>query len=444
MEYLSSGNIAIIDLSTSRVDTEKISDDLIMERIGGVGITTYLYERFKDEDPIVFGTGLLTGTLVPGSSLGIITAKSPLTGNMVHAPFCLYAGMETKYSGFDYMVVKGVAENPAYLWLHDGIADIKDANEFWGKTPWEIADLQVGLRNTLGDELIQFLSIGKAGEEGSDIAQILVNCWPSGDRWGFGKVMGEKRLKSIAMRGMGLFEIADPEKFINTCTELVSEIKKGPASGKRGCIEFPAALGEEDIRDWIAPLVHRHSSCFNCPYPTNTFVKYNEDPKILEETDVKEPGFLITDIYGLCGFKKTGLSAEDSCRMLEACAKYGVDPVAASELLQKTDKTGLEDLKNELQNLKGHVESNGNGVFSAWSPQRPLFADFGLPADGSKDAEWWERRQSVAYIFGIHPIFALMSPELTEEKLINLVNIGTGLEITAEVLDEIVAEVCKY
>ena len=244
MEYLSSNNIAIIDLSKSQVVTEEIDDDLIMERIGGVGITSYLWERFKDEDPIVFGTGLLTGTLVPGSSLGIITAKSPLTGNLHHAPFCLYSAMEMKYAGFDYIVVKGVAEKPVYLWLHDGIADINDASEYWGKTPWEMADLNVGLRNLLGEELIQFLTIGKAGEVGSDIAQILVNCWPSGDRWGFGKVMGDKKLKSLVLRGMGLFEIANPKAFVEKCAELLLKIKKGTILEKKGCIEFPAALGD--------------------------------------------------------------------------------------------------------------------------------------------------------------------------------------------------------
>ena len=443
MEYLSSNKIVIIDLATLEVAEEEINEDLVMSRIGGVGITTHLYERFVDEDPIVFGTGLLTGTLVPGSSLGVITAKSELTGRVCHAPFCLHAGMEIKYAGFDFVAIKGIAEKPVYLWLHDGIADIKDASDYWGKTPWEIVDTKTGLRNLLGEDLIQFLSIGKAGEEGLDFAQILINCWASGDRWGFGKLMGRKKLKTIAMRGMGLFEIANPDKFVSNCIQLLSDIKSGTALKKKGCTEFPAAIGEEDISQWISPLIHRHSSDFNCPYPINTFVKYNEDPKILEETDVEEPGFLITDIYGLLGMKKLGLSAEDSCRMLEACTKYGVDATAAAELLQKTGKKKLEDLKEVIPNLKGPTERRGNGVFSPWSPPKPLFADFGLPTDGSKDAEWWERRQAIAYVFGIHPIFALMAPELTEQKLIDLVNIGTDLELDLEILDNLVADICK-
>jgi aldehyde:ferredoxin oxidoreductase len=49
----------------------------------------------------------------------------------------------------------------------------------------------------------------------------------------------------------------------------------------------------------------------------------------------------------------------------------------------------------------------------------------------------------MAYIFGIHPIFALMSPELTEEKLTELATIGTGLEFTSETLDRVVGDILK-
>ena len=70
-------------------------------------------------------------------------------------------------------------------------------------------------------------------------------------------------------------------------------------------------------------------------------------------------------------------------------------------------------------------------------PPKPLFADFG---DVDKDVGWWERRQAMAYIWGIDPIFAIMAPELTEEKLIELVNNGTGLEITSVTLNKVMAD----
>jgi aldehyde:ferredoxin oxidoreductase len=428
MEYLSTNKIAIIDLATSKITDREVDEDLVREKIGGAGITTALYEQYQSEDPIVLGTGPLTGTLAPASALGMITAKSPLTGKVCHAPLTLYAGLELKYSGFDYLVIKGSSKKPVYLWIHDGVADISDAKDVWGKDVWASTDT---IRELMGDSLIQVLAIGKAGESESDFAQVCINYWASGDRWGFGKLFGQKKLKLVALRGMSLLEVANAEGFVNQCKELLTALKAGAFAEKKGIEEIPVAIGEEDIRKWLAPLVHRHQSCFNTPFPTNTFVFLDEDPKLLKESEKQEPGFLITDVYGLLGFKKLGLSAADACALLRECAKYGIDAVAIAELSQKAGKKKPDEIKKSFSGLKGALENIGKGRFSPWCP------NFGLPANE------WERRQAVAYIFGIHPIFALMSPELSEEKLIELANLGTGLGFTSEILDKVIADISK-
>jgi aldehyde:ferredoxin oxidoreductase len=291
----------------------------------------------------------------------------------------------------------------------------------------------------MGDPLIQVLAIGKAGESESDFAQVCINYWASGDRWGFGKVFGQKKLKLVALRGMSLLELADAEGFVRECKELLSALKSGAFAGKKGIEEIAAAIGEEDVRKWLRPLVHRHPSCFNTPFPTNTFVFLEEDPKWLQESEREEPGFLITDVYGLLGFKKLGLSAADACALMRESAKYGMDAVAIAELSQKAGKKKPDEIKKSFSGLKGTLESIGRGVFSPWAPPKPIFAKF----DGSQDASWWQRRQALAYIFGIHPIFALMSPELSKEKLIELANVGTGLGLTSETLDKVIADISK-
>jgi aldehyde:ferredoxin oxidoreductase len=428
MEYLSTNKIAIVDLTNSKVLGQELDEDLVKERIGGAGITTALYEQYQNEDPIVLGTGLLTGTLAPASALGMITAKSPLTRKVCHAPVTLYAGIELKYSGFDFIVIKGNSPKPVYLWFHDGIADLKDAHEVWGKDVWESTDF---IRELMGDQLIQVLTIGKAGELESDFAQVCINFWASGDRWGFGKLFGQKKLKLAALRGMSLLEIEDAEGFVQKCKELLSTLKTGASANKKGIAEIAVAIGEGDASKWLAPIVHRHLSCFNTPFPTNTFVFLEDDPKLLKESEKKEPGFLITDVFGMLGFKKLGLSAADTCALLRDCAKYGIDAVAAAELSQKAGKKKPDEIKKSFSGLKGSFEGIGKGKFSPWSPS------FGLSTDE------WERRQAVAYIFGIHPIYALMAPELMEEKLIELGNLGTGLGVTSETLDKVIADILK-
>ena len=428
MEYLSTNKIAIVDLATSKITDQEVDEDLVKERIGGAGITTALYGEYQNEDPIVLGTGLLTGTLAPASALGMITAKSPLTGKVCHAPFTLYAGLELKFSGFDYIVIKGKSPKPVYLWIHDGVADISDAKDVWGKDVWTSTD---AIRELMGDSLIQVLAIGKAGESEADFAQVCINYWASGDRWGFGKLFGQKKLKLVALRGMSLLEVSDAEGFVNQCKELLPALKTGAFAGKKWIADLSVTVGEEDVSKWLGSLVHRHPSCFNTPVPTNTFVFLEEDPKLLKESEKSEPGFLLTDLYGLLGFKKLGLSAADACALLRECAKYGIDAVAVSELSQKAGKKKPDEIKKSFSGLKGTLESIGKGKFSPWCP------NFGLPAGE------WERRQAVAYIFGIHPIFAVMSPEPSEEKLIELANLGTGLGFTSEILDKVIADISK-
>ena len=430
MGNLTNEIILVVDLSNGTTHEEDIDEAFYRSHIGGAAATRALYDKYADDDPIVLGTGLLTGSLVPGSSLGVITAKSPRTGKVCHAPFNINGGMELKYSGFDFVVVKGVSKKPAYLWLHDSVADIKDASNLWGKDAWATTD---SLREDLGEDLIQILCIGEAGEKHSNLAQIILNYWSTGDRWGFGALLGQKNVKAIAMRGMGLFDMDDENGFLDLCFELLNEVKGGALSGKKGIADIAGEIGD-DITDWLSPALHRNSACFNTPYPANTFLKFNEDPKILKETDVAEPGVLVTDIFDLLQFKEAGLSALETAEILQTCMKYGIDPAAAAQICLKDGKSSPHEIKDSLKNLEGSADTTGTGPFSPCCPSRPLFYDFGL-SENSDTSQWWTRRQAVAYIFGINQTFALMSPFLSEEKLVDLVNLGTGLGITADSLN---------
>lgn len=440
MGNLMNGMVLVVDLDSQKIFREDIDETFFKQHIGGAAANLALYERYSGDDPLVLGTGLLTGTPVPGSSLTVITARSPVTGKICHAPVCIYGGMELKYAGFDFVVLKGRSSNPVYIWLHDEVADINDAAHIWGKDTWAATD---ALRKSLGEDIIQVLCIGPAGEKQLDSAQIILNYWGTGDQWAFGKVFGQKNIKAIAMRGMGIFDIEDKEGFINACLEFIGEFKNHTAlSGKKGITEISRAMGK-DITEWLSPLIHRHSADFNCPYPMYTFVKYNESPDIMEETGVAEPGFYVTDIHALLGLKDIGLTSEQSCRILETCARHGINATAAAIYLGRAGKTSPEEIEKELLNFKGPIEIPKDSLFSPWSPKQPLFADFGLIADGSGNLQWWIRRQALAYIFGIHPIFILMAPMLTEERLLNAVNLGTGFDITLDMLESAIEKICE-
>ncbi len=437
MEYLSTDKILVIDLATSKIEETALDESLVSENIGGAGITKHLYEKYLNDDPIVIGTGLLTGTTCPASASGLITAKSPVTGKLCHCPVIYKVGIEIKFSGYDYIVVKGVSDKPVYLWIHDGVADISDASGIWGKDVWESTD---SLRKLMGDDLLQTMVIGKAGENRSAYAQICYNYWSSPDRFGLGKLFGGKKLKGLAFRGMGLIEVADHENFVRRSLEILKEIKANDFMTKKGIAEIASAIGEAGIKEWLEPIVHRHSADYFTPYATSTAVFLDEDPKRVDESKVTEPGVLISDLPALLAFKKLGLSAEDTGRALKACAKYGLDPAAVAEL---SGKSSLKEIVDSFDGLSGTVTLKGKGSFSPWCPLEPIFNDFGLSGDAAEAEAWWERRQAVAMIFGIQPIFSVMCPELSEENMLELASIGTELDLTQEILDRVVADLLK-
>ena len=48
MEYLSTDKILVIDLGTGDIEQDEIDEGLVQEKIGGIGMTTYLYEKYEN------------------------------------------------------------------------------------------------------------------------------------------------------------------------------------------------------------------------------------------------------------------------------------------------------------------------------------------------------------------------------------------------------------
>jgi len=449
MDYINNynGNILVVDLESGETNTESFELEMMEKGIGGAAINLELYQKYADRDPIVFGTGLFTATFVPAACLGVATFKSPLHQGISHVPFTWQTGVELKLTGFDFMVILGNSAKPVRIWLHDGLADIEDSSEVWGKDTWETVD---ALRHTYGDDSVQVLSIGKAGELGLSIAQVSENFWGSKDKTALGALLGKKKVKAIALRGLGMLEVAPG--FFDQCTQLMRDLIEGTLKGKRGLKETIASLPHDSkVLQVLTSSTHRNDACFNCPYACMTYVKYREPSNTMASTAVTEPGCLITDASGFMSF---GFLGKDAAEALEQCFRLGIEPTAAAKLVEaqgKRDllsaKAALEQLATTGGNLKDaklphfyqispwplppSLESSliqAFGVFSNAIPPLPVVAsyqDFGVKDSAVDRAEWWIRRQALSSILGICPLFALTSPGMSEEKLAELVKTST-------------------
>lgn len=112
-------------------------------------------------------------------------------------------GAELKFAGFDAIIIRGIAERPVYLWVHDGKYELRDATYLWGLS---CSDTHTLIREELGDPRIRIACIGPAGEQSVRYSGIFSDRRAAG-RGGGG--MGAKKLKAIAATGVEDFASTD-------------------------------------------------------------------------------------------------------------------------------------------------------------------------------------------------------------------------------------------
>lgn len=404
--------ILVVDLDAKQCDSESLSEEMVAAGLGGAGITTALYEQYKDRDPLVIGTGFFTGTFMPGGCAGVVTAKSPLTGTLCHVPFGGYAAVEMKLTGFDFVVVLGKADSPVRLWLHDGLSDLDDASDIWGKDVWDSVDK---IREAYGDDMIQLLVIGPAAEAQSKASQFSVNYWGSFDKAALGAVFGEKNLKAIALRGLDSLDVA--EGFFAKCIELKNQICSGAIAGKAGLKDIAADIGvDAGAIEKLSGMTHRNNAGYNCPYAAAAFVKYNEAPTAMAMKGHPAPGCLVSDIKGFAALHAAGL---DAAQAMEQCFRQGIEPEAAARA-GKTD---------------GVAEDAGHAAAFTSAVPESIFGS------GQGD-DWWQKRQALAVILGIDPMLMVMAPEISEDKIVELVQMSAEWDdFSADELNRIAADV---
>ncbi len=440
------GVICIVDLAEGTCSTEDLDEGLVEKALGGAGINMELFEKYKDREPLILGSGFFTATFMPGACCGVMTAKSPVTGGIAHVPFGWQTGVELKLTGFDFVVILGKSDKPVRLWLHDGLSDIDDSSDVWGSDVWQSVDK---IREVYGDDMAQMFVIGKTGESKSPAAVVSENYWGSKDKAGFGALFGEKNLKAVAMRGLGALEVA--EGFFDACIELKNSIKNGVIKGKAGLADIASAIGIEGaVIEKLKNLTHRNNASYNCPYPYYTFLKYREEPTAMAMQGNPEPGCLVSDAGAFAAFDALGL---DAAQAMEKCCRLGINPTAAAETLKQQGSSDVSALDSIAESAKASdfsecYSSKKDSINSiaeisrAFSFAVPPVFIFGQESDfGGNGPEGWLKKQAIAYILGIDPVLAVMSPEITEEKLSELVGISAEWEaFSAETLSNMAQE----
>src|SRR4030043_2292083 len=233
--------IAFIDLNKNSVEITSILLDLRKKFLGGRGINMYLLSKsysadldpLSPENPLIFGTGLLTGTIGFGSRMNI-TAKSPESGHLGDSNMGGDFGAELVKAGFSHLVLTGKRQRPVYLVIKNGEVEIGDAQKLWGL---DTVETQKTIRQVLEDEKVRVACIGFAGEKLVRFSAIRTGMKNSAGRTGMGAVRGCKNLKAVAVRGTLDITISDPKyyfKYYLKNMKKLMETKWVQALGKYG------------------------------------------------------------------------------------------------------------------------------------------------------------------------------------------------------------------
>ena len=342
------GKILRVDLSNRTITEEAPSRALYRRYVGGGTFALYylLNELRPGVDPLgpenvlIFSVSVVTGHPAAGFSRFTVAAKSPLTGAFGESEAGGWWGPELKSSGFDAIVIKGQADQPVYLSIQNGKAEIRDARHLWGKMTRETEKM---IREELGDEKVRIALIGPGGEKGVKYACVLNELKHANGRTGMGAVMGSKNLKAVAVRGSGRISLHDPEKVREIVKEIAETWKKNPSSlgelgTARGVMPLNAAgmlptrnfiagtfekaetISGETMRDTI--LVSR-GTCYGCPVRCKREVRVDAPYKV--DPEYGGPEYETLGALGsLCGIGDLKAIAMAN----QLCGAYGIDTIS--------------------------------------------------------------------------------------------------------------------
>ncbi|MGC9324717.1 MAG: aldehyde ferredoxin oxidoreductase family protein [Desulfomonilia bacterium] len=210
------GKILEINLSNQKTKERKISNEECRTYIGGAGMGAHLlYDALKakhdpmaEDSPIFLGVGPLNGTYCVSTRLSVVN-KSPYTGLLSHAEVGGHFPNEVKWAGWDGIYITGKSKKPVILYIKDDRVQFLDAGTIWGKDTYETEDLVLA---KIKEPYARVACIGPAGENEVPYASLMVERFRAAARTSTGALMGNKKLKAIAIRGTKAVPAVDNKK----------------------------------------------------------------------------------------------------------------------------------------------------------------------------------------------------------------------------------------
>jgi aldehyde:ferredoxin oxidoreductase len=344
------GKILNVDLTAGNVGVETPDEAFYRKYMGGSAIGAYYL--FKHTPPGADSLGpdntlslmvsVITGAPISGQSRVAATAKSPLNGLADESAAGGFWPAALKFAGFDGIVIRGRAERPVYLWVHDGEVELRDAAHLWGHFTADVEDI---VRQELGDPRVHVLQCGPAAEKGVLYGALVNNANRVNGRGGMGTVMAAKNLKAVVVRGRSRPELADPEALKALAKWGVEHVETSGVAGLRRLGTPVFVLGQSRVgglptRNWSSgtfegaeeisgermaqTIFKKADTCYGCAVRCKRVVEVQEGPFQVDARYGGPEYETLGTMGSYCGVSNLAAVA----RANQLCNMYGMDTIS--------------------------------------------------------------------------------------------------------------------
>jgi len=361
MRYAETGYNLEIDLATGNIERVETDPKLMETHLGGLGTSVKLHwdrvppevKPFDPENLLIFSTGLFNGTPAFSANRTIVTFVSPQTNLLGYPMMGGFFSAEMKYAGYDKVIFRNKSPEWVYLYINNDKVELRDASHLVGKGALETQDL---IREELKEPRAQVAAIGPAGENRVFVASIEQGR-SSASRLGGGAVMGDKKLKALAVRGTKDVHLARGAEFMELLKEVMGYINFRNENPIPDVMTILSGIGspqemvhtdekwhtenfawgnartrrkgfwtKEIEESWSTTQregIKRLISCFNCPQHCGALISYKDTPRYMAKCFGK-----LT--YAMGAYVD---NLDFAWRILQRATEYGVDSFSTPQIL---------------------------------------------------------------------------------------------------------------
>ncbi|ROQ93173.1 aldehyde ferredoxin oxidoreductase N-terminal domain-containing protein [Desulfosoma caldarium] len=372
----SSFRVLVVNLTTGQ--SEPTTFGAVHDHLGGSGLAAALFEAFGDpsapwddpEQPLVFAIGPLSGFL-PLMSKVVLGFLSPYHNQYAESHAGGRLALALRFSGYDALVIQGVAASPTLLTLGSREIRLLDAHYLWGMDTLATGKWVRKIHQGEGGHR-SIVRIGPAGENLVAFAAINVDTYRHFGRLGCGAAMGRKRLKAILVSGDRSVAVPTSKAYATFYKTIYQEAVRSPIMRKYHDLGTPENVlplnalralpwrnlqatqdpgaqfisGEHFAQDRLL----RQTACAGCPVGCIHIgllrERFGEEHEYIyrQVSYDHEPIFAAGSMLGIT-------DAAQVLRLLESMERFGLDAISAGVSLAWATEAFEKGLLSEKETL---------------------------------------------------------------------------------------------